>query len=160
MEACASIASHMMASVDGVPCPHATCFQPCDWHTFPDLVGRTIQLLPTTSAPSEEAILWIDTDYPYKARNGMCKDDQHGGFAAPDIAINGHVDLPTNNYTALIAALNTVGPIAISVSAGGRGDPDVFLAQSSEPLSHDACQAGTVACWRAVACAIHGDRTP
>lgn len=62
-----------------------------------------------------------DKDYPYKARNGACKDDKHGGAVVPDVAINGYVDLPMNNYTALMAAVNKYGPIAISVDASWGG---------------------------------------
>ena len=62
-----------------------------------------------------------NTDYPYKARNGNCMDDKHGGSALPDVAITGYVDLPTNNYTTLMAAVNKYGPIAISVDASWGG---------------------------------------
>jgi len=52
-------------------------------------------------------------DYPYKARDGPCK----AGSLTSVVGIKGQVDLPTNNYTALIGALVTAGPIAISVDA-------------------------------------------
>jgi len=48
-------------------------------------------------------------------------DDKHGGSALPDVAITGYVDLPTNNYTSLMAAVNKYGPIAISVDASWGG---------------------------------------
>jgi cathepsin L len=71
-------------------------------------------------------------DYPYKARNGNCKDDKHGGSAAPDVAITSYVDLPTNNYTALMAAVTKYGPIAISVDASwGRYEGGVFSPPAS-----------------------------
>jgi cathepsin L len=39
----------------------------------------------------------------------------------PVASINGFVYLPENNYTALLNAIATVGPIAISVDAGWSG---------------------------------------
>jgi len=55
----------------------------------------------------------LATDYPYKARDGSCK----AGSLDAAVGIKGQVDLPTNNYTALMTAIATVGPIAISVDA-------------------------------------------
>jgi hypothetical protein len=37
------------------------------------------------------------------------------GLANPVATVNGFVQLPENNYTALLNAVATVGPIAISV---------------------------------------------
>jgi len=54
-----------------------------------------------------------DASYPYTARDGKCKASDH----TPVIGITGSVELPTNNYTALMHALVTEGPIAISVDA-------------------------------------------
>jgi len=54
-----------------------------------------------------------DKDYPYTARDGACKAKAN----TPVVGITGLVDLPTNNYTALMHALSTAGPIAISVDA-------------------------------------------
>ena len=54
-----------------------------------------------------------EADYPYTARDGTCRN----GKVAPAIGITGQVDLPTNNYTALMHALVSAGPIAISVDA-------------------------------------------
>jgi cathepsin L len=56
-------------------------------------------------------------DYAYTARDGTCK----AGSLTPAVGIKGQVDLPTNNYTALIGALSTEGPIAISVDASWGG---------------------------------------
>jgi len=50
--------------------------------------------------------------YPYTAKDGQCEDKQ-----AKRVGITGYVELPTNNYTALMHALVTAGPIAISVDA-------------------------------------------
>lgn len=51
-------------------------------------------------------------DYPYTARDGKCKSS-----LTPVVGIKGQVDIPTNSYNATINALNTAGPIAISVDA-------------------------------------------
>lgn len=57
------------------------------------------------------------SDYPYTARDGSCK----AASLSAMVGIKGQVDLPTNNYTALISALSTAGPIAISVDASWGG---------------------------------------
>jgi cathepsin L len=64
-----------------------------------------------------------EADYPYKGRDGTCEDSKH----APKIGITGKVELPTNNYTSLMHALVTAGPIAISVDASwGAYEGGVF----------------------------------
>jgi len=69
-----------------------------------------------------------EADYPYKGRDGTCEDSKH----APKIGITGKVELPTNNYTSLMHALVTAGPIAISVDASwGAYEGGVF----SDPKS-------------------------
>jgi len=54
----------------------------------------------------------LEADFPYRARNTPCR----GGFN-PAAKITGYVKLAENNYTALITALATVGPISVSVDA-------------------------------------------
>jgi len=50
--------------------------------------------------------------YPYTAQDGTCNEN------IPKTAtISGFVALPTNNYTALLTAIATAGPVAISVDA-------------------------------------------
>jgi cathepsin L len=69
-----------------------------------------------------------EADYPYKGRDGTCEDGKH----TPKIGITGKVELPTNNYTSLMHALVTAGPIAISVDASwGAYEGGVF----SDPMS-------------------------
>eukprot|EP00900_Chrysochromulina_parva_P010320 jgi/Chrpa1/1928/Chrysochromulina_OHIO_Genome00010012-RA len=69
-----------------------------------------------------------EADYPYKGRDGTCEDGKH----TPKIGITGKVELPTNNYTSLMHALVTAGPIAISVDASwGAYEGGVF----SDPKS-------------------------
>jgi len=64
-----------------------------------------------------------EADYPYKGRDGTCEDSKH----TPKIGITGKVELPTNNYTSLMHALVTAGPIAISVDASwGAYEGGVF----------------------------------
>jgi len=53
------------ASVQGVPCPDATFFQPCRWWELPDgpaLLGRTIFSLPPTP---------VEQDFPYDCSPGL-----------------------------------------------------------------------------------------
>ena len=59
--------------------------------------------------------LTASADYPYDARDGVC-------HAAPAVAgITGYKRLPSNDYGALMHAVATVGPIAISVATDGLG---------------------------------------
>ncbi len=60
----------------------------------------------------------LEEAYPYKARTGTCDGSKEGS----PVAINGgYVELERNNYTALMSAVATIGPVAISVAAGGLG---------------------------------------
>jgi len=57
-----------------------------------------------------------EKDYPYRAVTGTCDESK------PKSAhIKSFVQLPENNYTALVTAIATVGPIAVSVDANSWG---------------------------------------
>ena len=72
-------------------------------------------------------------DYPYTARDGTCKTKKKEFVAG----ITGHVDLPTNNYTALMDAVATVGPIAISVDASWGGyEEGVYTGGCGTTIDH------------------------
>jgi len=58
-----------------------------------------------------------EAKYPYKGKTGKCKPE----LIEPVVKNTGYVALTKNNYTELFKAVATVGPIAISVAAGGRG---------------------------------------
>jgi len=53
-----------------------------------------------------------EKDYPYRATTGRCDETK-----PKSARIHSFVKLPENNYTALITALATIGPIAVSVDA-------------------------------------------
>lgn len=58
--------------------------------------------------------------YPYISYFGVdqvCNTDTVSKRTSPKAMIDGYVQLPANNYTALMNAVATVGPIAISVDA-------------------------------------------
>jgi len=75
----------------------------------------------------------LDKDYPYKARDGTCSAEK-SEFAA---SIKGWVDLPTNNYTALMEAVATVGPVAISVDASwGSYEEGVYSSSCGTTIDH------------------------
>jgi len=62
--------------------------------------------------------VYQEKDYPYTSGNGVnypCKLPPYP--AVPSATIDGYVQLPENNYTALINAIATIGPIAVSVDA-------------------------------------------
>jgi cathepsin L len=53
-----------------------------------------------------------EADYPYRARTGTCNET-----IAKTAKIGGFVKIAENNYTQLITALATVGPLAVNVDA-------------------------------------------
>jgi len=53
----------------------------------------------------------LNADWPYTATNGQCTS--HPKYAT----VSGHIKLGENNYTDLINAIATIGPIAVSVDA-------------------------------------------
>jgi cathepsin L len=61
--------------------------------------------------------LFSEYQYGYKSYYGENFDCKVPGVTAPVATINGYVQLPGNNYTALMNALHTVGPVAINVDA-------------------------------------------
>eukprot|EP00928_Gymnodinium_smaydae_P060897 TRINITY_DN4478_c0_g1_i1.p1 TRINITY_DN4478_c0_g1~~TRINITY_DN4478_c0_g1_i1.p1 ORF type:complete len:396 (-),score=108.36 TRINITY_DN4478_c0_g1_i1:170-1315(-) len=61
--------------------------------------------------------LSLESDWPYQADTGKCDQSK----IKPVVKNTGYVQLPANNYTALLGAVATKGPVAISVAAGGMG---------------------------------------
>jgi cathepsin L len=61
-----------------------------------------------------QAGIALEKDWPYHGTTGTCKDPQIPKAAT----VTGFVKNPENNYTALISALATKGPQAITVDAG------------------------------------------
>ena len=59
-----------------------------------------------------------ETSYPYVAETGTCDETK---LTTPVANISGFVTLPRNQYDPLMAAVATIGPIAISVDAGWSG---------------------------------------
>jgi len=66
---------------------------------------------------TETAGITTEADYPYAGSTGTCQSTK----IKPVAQNTGYVQLPTNNYTDLITAVATKGPVAISVAAGGMG---------------------------------------
>jgi cathepsin L len=62
---------------------------------------------------SKAAGITTEASYPYTARTGQCQPEKIKSVAT----IDGYVKLPTNDYNALMNAVATIGPIAISVAA-------------------------------------------
>jgi len=56
--------------------------------------------------------LALEQDYPYRGYNGQCSTSQ-----TPAVQVSDYVNVPSNNYTAVVDALN-IGPLAITVAAG------------------------------------------
>ena len=61
--------------------------------------------------------LFEEFQWGYNSYFGDNQDCKAPGVAKPVASVNGFVQLPINNYTALMNAIATVGPIAISVDA-------------------------------------------
>jgi len=66
---------------------------------------------------TETAGLSLESSYPYKGVTGTCDSSK----VSPVVKNTGYTVLDTNNYTQLITAVATQGPVAISVAAGGFG---------------------------------------
>merc|ERR1719301_114383 len=66
---------------------------------------------------TDTAGLTTEASYPYQGRTGKCQQDK----IKPAAINSGYTVLPMNNYTALMTAVATKGPVAISVAAGGMG---------------------------------------
>jgi len=66
---------------------------------------------------SSSAGMFEEFQYPYTSYYGSNYDCATPTETSPVSTINGYVKLPENNYTALMNAIATVGPIAISVDA-------------------------------------------
>jgi|EP00937_MAST-01D_sp_MAST-1D-sp2_P004882 cathepsin L len=62
---------------------------------------------------AETAGITLETSYPYTARTGTCDESK----IKPVANITGYVRLPANNYSALMNAVATKGPVAISAAA-------------------------------------------
>jgi len=72
----------------------------------------------------------LSTQYPYTARTGTCSSS---AVKKPAVGIKGYVELPTNEYSALMTAVANVGPIAISVDASWGGyEEGVFTCSDYE----------------------------
>jgi len=65
---------------------------------------------------TEMAGLSLDKDYPYTQMTGTCEPTK----IKPFVQNAGYVVLPTNNYTAVMSAVATVAPLAISIAAGTK----------------------------------------
>jgi len=72
----------------------------------------------------------LDSVYPYTAQTGTCQN----ATMAKAATIKSFVKLPENNYTALMVAIATQGPIAISVAAGAWNSygGGVFICDSTQ----------------------------
>mmetsp|Transcript_92884 Transcript_92884/g.248536 ORF Transcript_92884/g.248536 Transcript_92884/m.248536 type:complete len:364 (-) Transcript_92884:137-1228(-) len=66
---------------------------------------------------TETAGLSLESTYPYRGVTGTCDSSK----ISPVVKNSGYTVLDTNNYTQLLTAVATKGPVAISVAAGGFG---------------------------------------
>eukprot|EP00927_Polykrikos_kofoidii_P005069 TRINITY_DN12021_c0_g1_i1.p1 TRINITY_DN12021_c0_g1~~TRINITY_DN12021_c0_g1_i1.p1 ORF type:complete len:408 (+),score=50.18 TRINITY_DN12021_c0_g1_i1:88-1224(+) len=66
---------------------------------------------------TEAAGITTEENYPFVQSTGKCDASK----IKPIAEVSGFTTLPTNDYTALMNAVATKGPIAISVAAGGLG---------------------------------------
>eukprot|EP00928_Gymnodinium_smaydae_P070051 TRINITY_DN53993_c0_g1_i1.p1 TRINITY_DN53993_c0_g1~~TRINITY_DN53993_c0_g1_i1.p1 ORF type:complete len:376 (-),score=68.99 TRINITY_DN53993_c0_g1_i1:52-1179(-) len=63
---------------------------------------------------TESAGITLESDYPYTGETGTCEKSK----IKPVAKNTGYVQLPANDYTALMTAVATKGPVAISLAAG------------------------------------------
>merc|ERR1740115_63643 len=64
---------------------------------------------------TQTAGITTEANYPYKGRTGTCDTSKVKPVAFND----GYAELTMNNYTELVTAVATKGPVAISIAAGG-----------------------------------------
>jgi cathepsin L len=64
---------------------------------------------------TKTAGITTESNYPYRGSTGTCDTSKIQPVAFND----GYAELTTNNYTELVTAAGTKGPIAISIAAGG-----------------------------------------
>jgi|EP00937_MAST-01D_sp_MAST-1D-sp2_P003448 cathepsin L len=81
----------------------------------------------------------LDSDYPYTAQTGTCKS-----VAGKVVAGNtGYTRLPANDYTALMNAVATLGPMAISVDASWSGyESGVYTGKCGSTIDHAVVLVG------------------
>eukprot|EP01034_Spumella_vulgaris_P030384 gene30383-37589_t len=70
---------------------------------------------------TKSAGLYQEYQYSYASYNGKDQECILPATGAPVATVNGFVYLPENNYTALMNAIATVGPVAVSVDASTFG---------------------------------------
>lgn len=81
----------------------------------------------------ETAGMTTDASYPYTARTGTCDPDK----VKPVVSIKSHVVLPLNDYSSLLKAVATKGPIAISVAADWFGyEEGVYDGDCGSTIDH------------------------
>jgi cathepsin L len=90
---------------------------------------------------TEGAGIVADSDYPYTARTGTCETSKIAGKA---VAGNkGFVRLPQNNYTALMNAVATIGPMAISLDASWQSyESGVYTGSCGSTIDHAVVLVG------------------
>lgn len=66
---------------------------------------------------TESSGITLDDSYPYRGSTGTCDQSK----IKPVAQNSGYTVLQENNYTDLITAVANVGPVSISVAAGGMG---------------------------------------
>eukprot|EP00966_Prymnesium_polylepis_P253326 5854982-Prymnesium_polylepis.1 len=125
------------ASVQGVPCPDATFFQPCRWWELPDgpaLLGRTIFSLPRESAVASNpccvpymrptslvlscvAATPVEQDFPYDCSPGLLASANMSHQLSPfcaGLCPEGHGDL----LAARPRALQLMSPYLVRTCVG------------------------------------------
>lgn len=103
------------AFVDCVPNPdHCGGTGGCEGNTF-DLLYSYAANQSATGKGFGGAVL--ASDYPYTGKDGTC----HDGAVATFADVGAFVDVPSNNYTALMAAVMKT-PVAVGVAAMNWGD--------------------------------------
>jgi len=81
-----------------------------------------------------------EADYPYTAKTGTCEQPLPGKTVAGN---TGFVRLPANNYSALMNAVATVGPIAISLDASWRNyESGVYTGACGATIDHAVVLVG------------------
>ena len=99
--------------------------------------GSTAELAFEYAAGPHSPGLLEEFQYPYTSYNGQ--DYACVNQMSSPVRIGGYVQLPSNNYTALMNAVAKVGPVAVTVCANtwGSYQGGIFAGCSSAPMDLD-----------------------
>lgn len=105
--------------------------------------GATAELAYDTLANGNGIVQ--EYQYAYEGYYGQSTTCQTHTKKAAKVSIDGYVQLPSNNYTAIMNAVGTVGPVVVGVDASSWSayEEGIYVGLSSSPdMNHEVVLAG------------------